>query len=298
MDEFTFNLEEWRAILRPFKASLGKRQGSLIVGPSDLVCLEDLRAVVAGQHDLGPSVPTDVFVFALGEPKRRDVTKVGGAPYRPTDEPWPEWEDGSPMTFLCQYRFAESHDLVGDLPGEVLLVFVKDDTFHEDLRQETVRFEWYPLGIEQLIAKQSVPEPRWPWEFVECYGVRHRTVDYVDALSAEVFCRLVPKEATQPHPQVAAAEFSRVLGMKIGGLPVRNPFPERWPEEELRTRFLCSLASIGAMPDVAYPWVNQPWPVSFNTALEHEMHLDICDGFRMDISIDEKEQMHWCIDFG
>src|SRR5206468_9214486 len=43
-----------------------------------------------------------------------------------------------------------------------------------------LKFEWYPLGLtgEKLIASTSVPEPSW--RFVNCFGIRYRSVEFVD----------------------------------------------------------------------------------------------------------------------
>ena len=54
------------------------------------------------------------------------VTKVAGLPYRAAGLPWPLTDDGRPMTFLAQFCFEESRDLVGKLPGDVLLIFAED----------------------------------------------------------------------------------------------------------------------------------------------------------------------------
>ena len=80
--------------------------------------------------------------MAEGEPTDRHVTKIGGLPYRPAKMPWPTGQDGTPMSFLAQINFANSKDLVGELPGDVLLVFTPDsDGFIESLS-----FEWQPLA--------------------------------------------------------------------------------------------------------------------------------------------------------
>src|SRR5438105_1740921 len=112
-----FDLEHWISVFPFFPNKSGWHA---VVGPSDVAIVEQIRRKAGGPATLGPSVPTDVFVLAKGEPKRRDVTKVGGLPYRPADLEWPERPDKVPFTFLAQFQFGGSRDLVGRLPGDVL----------------------------------------------------------------------------------------------------------------------------------------------------------------------------------
>ncbi len=70
--------------------------------------------------------PTDQIFFTTGEPAERSVTEVAGLPYRAAGLPRPRTDDGRPMTLLAQFCFAESRDLVGKLPGDVLLIFGED----------------------------------------------------------------------------------------------------------------------------------------------------------------------------
>ena len=39
----------------------------------------------------------------MGEPAKPYLTKIGGVPYRPSDEPWPGQDDEDPMTFFAQF---------------------------------------------------------------------------------------------------------------------------------------------------------------------------------------------------
>ncbi|NQT13137.1 MAG: DUF1963 domain-containing protein [Planctomycetes bacterium] len=130
MVNYEFRLEEWLDRLPlddEYARSCGRFSGTEITSPSDICINERLRAEVREQVDWGPAVPVDVFVMATGEPRDRHVTKIGGLPYRPASKPWPKSQDRQPMTFLAQFCFADSKDLVGDLPGEVLLVFASPE---------------------------------------------------------------------------------------------------------------------------------------------------------------------------
>ena len=42
------------------------------------------------------------FVWGLGEPPRRECTKIGGLPYWPSQRPWPQSQGGYPATFLAR----------------------------------------------------------------------------------------------------------------------------------------------------------------------------------------------------
>lgn len=83
--------------------------GERITSPHDIAVVEQLRAkaFAGGRCDPGRAIPTDVFVFSLGEPARREVTKVGGLPYRPAADPWPTHPSGRSMTFIGQLCFAD-----------------------------------------------------------------------------------------------------------------------------------------------------------------------------------------------
>jgi hypothetical protein len=302
MDDYHFDLSVWKALFPTFERYEGG-EGVLIVGPMDVLCLEHWRELVRGQMDMGSHVPTDVFVFAKGEPRRRDVTKVGGLPYRPAGMVWPRSPEGAPMVFVAQFRFRESRDLVGGLPGDVLLVFLEGlEGDVNPRRKEYAHFEWHPLGINDLVSEQDVFPP---WlDFVKCYGVRHRTLDYFLDVPVDVLRRLVPPWAlpSESCPEAArwdAATFSRLNGMKIGGLPV---YPSGYPgredsEEDQRiprsARFICSLGTLVPKFEVPYPWINHPEPQTVSECLEPESILDMLDGFLFNVWIGENGSLTW-----
>jgi hypothetical protein len=297
-DECLFDLKEWTRRLVPPRDFYGRCCGFSITGPCDIVRLEDLRQQVARHRAPGRTVPTDVFIMGRGPGERRDMTKVGGVPYRPTRKTWPEGEGGRPMTFLAQYCFAGSRDIVGDLPGDVLLVFAEDYSFCVDGPQDFLHFEWYPLGIEKLISRRSIPKRDEPWEFVECYGLRHRTVDYVSDVPGKVLCRLVSKEVLSTYPiDFARAEFSRIRAMKIAGLPVRDPRPYSQSAPGRGTRLLCSLSTISPLHEAPYPWLNEAGPLDFRTSMRRDMNVDLRDGFLMNFYIKRNGEITWSIRF-
>jgi hypothetical protein len=115
---------------------------------------------------------TDQLTFAAGEPPDRFATKIGGLPYRPASAPWPLGRDGKPLKFLAQFCFADLKDLVGSLPGDVLLVFTVDDAaFYADADGDwTYHFEWYPLGLKGLVSEVPVSG----WKLLPCYAELER----------------------------------------------------------------------------------------------------------------------------
>lgn len=138
-----FSLEEWLP-----KFSLDSKDGSdpSFLGP-DHICLAELLRREVGVYSspatLDP-VESDVFVLGYGEGPGRCITKIGGLPYMRKDCPWPiSKETGRPLSFICQFRFSESVDIVGELPGDVLLVFCYKLGYPEWY------FMWCKLGIDE-----------------------------------------------------------------------------------------------------------------------------------------------------
>jgi Domain of unknown function (DUF1963) len=199
----------------------------ILMGPGSLAVNEQLRAeAFAGGPYRGARIATDVFVWARGDPPHPATTKIGGLPYRHRSSAWPQDSEGRPIRFIAQFCFADSRDISGNLPGDVLLIFGD----HEALLAEPERlvFEWSNLGIREL-ALEAAPmagdELLTPY-----YGIIHRTEDWPDT------------------------EMGVFEGAKIGGLP-------RFIQDEptLPGRFLAALGSISAGYS-AYPVANEPEP--------------------------------------
>lgn len=168
---------------------------------------------------------SDVMLVAAGEPTDRFVTKLGGPPYRPARLPWPTTATGEPRVFFGQVCFADSLDLVGDLPGDVLLIFTHGE--HDHTSGE-LHFEWHPLGIGEPVAPADVPET--PWHVFPCFMHLSR--------------RARPADADGPQEWAQWA--------KIGGYP-------HWIQDEPRRygTFLAALEGVSwvADPDPAQPAV-------------------------------------------
>ena len=287
-----FDLDRWMRMFPLEAVPKRARNGFLIVGPRDMAYLEQVRAQLSLQQVPPQSVPVDAFVFAIGEPPFRHVTKIGGVPYRPAHEPWPTTPSGKPMTFLAQFCFAESRDIVGDTPGDVLLMFVEDSSSVLSRTKETVWFEWRPVGLIELIQPRNVPTP--DWEFVACYGVRHRTVDYARPFPVADLGRVIPRNIVKSRRLERFTEqVSRIWGTKIRGIPAEPDWDEDRRPDAPPGRFLCSIAAIAPLADTSYPWVNQPDSLSSSDSRARTANLDFSDGFIINIYLDDAGETHF-----
>src|SRR5262245_55776866 len=83
----------------------------IVVGPGAVAINEQLRAESLVTNDCKRKrYPTDVVVWAKGEPSNRAATKVGGLPYRPAILPWPVDDVGGPLRFIAQMCFVDSRE--------------------------------------------------------------------------------------------------------------------------------------------------------------------------------------------
>jgi hypothetical protein len=133
-----------------------------ITSPYDLFAVETLRD--RWNSRIGQSIPTDVFVFGKGQPPRPDCTHIGGDPYWPLGRDWPTDESGKPYLFFSQINFTDSKDLVGELPGDLLLIFIGDELewyFHP----MEVQFEWVNLGsrVQTKFARSLIASTGGPF---------------------------------------------------------------------------------------------------------------------------------------
>jgi hypothetical protein len=271
-EEFTFSFSQWAAMypLRPTRTS----ELASVGGPGLLVLWEQIRRTLLSSASI-TSVPTDVFALGLGESSRRDVTKIGGLPYRPKGLPWPELRESGPMTFLAQFRFSESQDLVGSLPGDVLLVFIAHrdlDFFGKD--PTYFHFEWHSLGQTDLV--DEVPSPEW--KFVTCFGVRHRTVDFRDPdQCAQVLRPLVAHYFPDIDPNIVDGRVSSIIHLsgklKIGGLPDQGNYCEGQGMTD-GLRFLASIPTIFPRFSAPYRWINRPEPRPYEFPFPPEEMLE------------------------
>lgn len=220
--EFLYDMQEWRARYEML-ALAGRCDYQTAKGPVRAAAVEVEREGRPEIFESSPTLSTDAFEFALGEPSRGDVTKIGGTPWREVGSPWPVTSQGRPMHFLFQVRLAEVRDLIGETPGDLCFFFVDGPKFEE------YYVAWGPLHVTTPTTEQEMPPSEW--KHVRCYGVRRRATHY-------------------PSWKGRAAYAS--AAMQVG-----NPFPGFGPED---ARWIIALPPVEAMPSIPFPWVNVPEP--------------------------------------
>lgn len=271
---YRFNIEEWLPLF-PLDPNVDQFHGEPITSPCHLCNNEQLRRGMQDQFIWGPSVPVDIFVMAQGEPADRHVTKVGGLPYRPAHAVWPKSQNNKPMFFIAQFNFSDSKDITGDLPGDLLLVFVSESF-------DFVIFEWQRLGIDDLITAEEVPTPKELFE--PCYGHIFRTESYPEATcktSEYPLCRGKDVWSDYWLPQYQA--------MQIGSAPY---FIQGNPN--LPGRLLCTICSVGPDRNKPFPWINQSRPLLPKGEWNYDKnYLAIGDTGCVYISIGDDKQLHW-----
>jgi hypothetical protein len=101
----------------------GARSGATtpIIGPGDLVRALLYRSGIDPASTV-TSGYVDMVLWGWGDVSNDLATRIGGRPIVPRGFMWPEIR-GQRACWLCQLSFADSRDIVGDLPGDILLVF-------------------------------------------------------------------------------------------------------------------------------------------------------------------------------
>ena len=227
-------------------------------------------------------VPTDVFIMSVGEPERREVTKVGGLPYWTRGRRWPRTVRGTPMTFVAQFCFADSRDLpIPQPPEDVLLVFGDQDAYFfeapgsESLWESgspALAFAWETVGDQALISGEEIPETGW--NVTPCYGSIHRAHDYPD-----------DTHLLDHNERYESAKI--VGGVKIGGVP-------RWlqDEEPLPGKHLCTLDSVWPVVHEPYPFLNVEQPAKGGQDYLNDL-LSWGDAGSVYIFMDESGCVNW-----
>ncbi len=243
---YEFHLEEWLPRF-PLQEQYGHYSGDDITSPCDICNVEWLRRGLADQYDWGRPVPVDVFVMSKGEPENRFATKIGGLPYRSRNLPWPCARSGRPLALIAQFNFTNSVDIVGTLPGDLLLVFGDDS----DGPVEPLHMEWQRLGIQDLVRPADLPSDRMA--IAPCFGNRCRMVSYPDAILAtdNMYPECHGKEVWSPY------WIPRLQATQIG----RAPYFIQRGDDSLPGQPLCTIASVQPDMHQPYPWVNVPEPL-------------------------------------
>ena len=271
--------------------------GGFVSTPESLVMIEQIRAL-ANAPDLGPRILCDVFVLGSGEPPEPSVTKIAGRPFRPFSRAWPVGNQGRPMTFVVQFNFCGSGDIVGTLPGDVLLVFAADDDICSDDPQEKLHFEWYPVDInERLLCSEEMLETAW--SIRPSYGVRYRTCDYAGRRAWDALLRVLdPDKVTQQGVEGITSGLDRLCALKIGGLPVSRRGGKYKDPSPWGGSFLASASTAWPSLGRPFPWINQESPIPLDEARNLWNWLNIRDSFVLEFYLQEDGSIKWWIQFG
>ncbi|GMV91359.1 MAG: hypothetical protein AMXMBFR82_11370 [Candidatus Hydrogenedentota bacterium] len=131
-----------------------------IASPRSMALNAHIRKELWPELDPVMGVPTDLFVWALGEGENPAGTRIGGMPYLPRAIDWPTSDDGAPKEFIAQFNLADSTDILPKLPGDLLLIFC--DTVGYESRPRVRRKESWknPLQkIRSVMRKNEPPKP-------------------------------------------------------------------------------------------------------------------------------------------
>jgi hypothetical protein len=174
----TLDFDEWSKIYP--RESFAKPDGEIITSPSHLCEVEFARDKMRSRKPLGTPVPVDIFLWSSGQPKKPYLTKLGGTPYRESSRPWPRSDDGKPYTFVAQFCFADSRNIVSNrLPNDVMLIFFKDSDSYKPSNQKAVQIEWNSVELSQPSLPSDCPEPSFT--VPQLSGVRYRMNEYPDS---------------------------------------------------------------------------------------------------------------------
>ena len=282
---YKFDLETWtsdflfpRAVLEFEDEVFGRNS---ICGPTDICVNEALRKLMGeGFIDWGASVPVDIFIWSLGEPVNRFATKSGGLPYRSIDLPWPSTHLGSPMSLLGQINFSDSKDIVGRLPGDLLLIF---GDFRDNEGSYEFFLEWQTFGLTNLVEK--VPAGVF---FVEpCYGSILRRNAFPNAKLIDEYQEPLTIEGKRIRFWQELLEYPAT---QIGNAP---PFIQMDDENQFPGKPLCRVSTINPLLSSSlgfpFPFINVADGSVYDSI--SNSYLTIGDLGAIDVFIDENGQV-------
>ncbi len=216
---------------------LWKASGTIISSPSDLCQVELVRERVAKKHDLGRRVPVDTIIWSHGAPEKPYLTKTGGVPHREKSLQWPTEKTGRPYTFVAQFCFLDSKDIVSDkLPGDIMLVFFKDSESYAGDPGD-VHIEWSSASLRQPMTQKDCPKPGFA--VPELAGELHRCNEYPD--STEIF---------EKEGHYESYLLSKSQSTKIG----RETYVIQGDPRKKGQEFICALSSV--QPKEKWPFTN------------------------------------------
>lgn len=216
---------------------LWKPHGEIITSPAHLCNIELVRKQYANSVDLGRSVPVDIFLWSIAPTEKPFLTKLGGVPHRESAKSWPT-DDSKPYTFVAQFCFADSRDIISDkIPGDVLLIFFKDaDSIYDP---DSIHVEWSSIDLDSPITADQCPAPSFT--VPQLSGHIYRTNEYPD--SWNVF---------EQGGHYQCYLFPTTQSTKIGRETFFTQNDPRGPNDEL----LCALNSVHP---TTYP-PSSKWP--------------------------------------
>jgi hypothetical protein len=240
---YDFDLAEWLPRF-PLEETLS---GCAITSPCEICNIERLRRGLRDQYEWGEGVPVDVFVMSDGEPEDRFATKIGGLPYRSRKLEWPSASTGRPLSLIAQFNFVDSLDIVGELPGDLLLVFGDNP----DGPIEPLHMEWQTIGVKDLVRPSDIPSDCA--RIAPCFGNRCRMLSYPDAQ------RTTDSKYPRCHGKDVLSEYwiLQLQATQIG----RAPYFIQGRDDSPFGQPLCTISSV--QPDLhgPYPFVNRQEPL-------------------------------------
>ncbi|MFO1000898.1 MAG: DUF1963 domain-containing protein [Planctomycetaceae bacterium] len=227
-----------------------KDVAGLVVGPLDSVCLVSHRDKLrkAG-YKFGDPVPSDVFIFSVGEAPRRDQTKIGGMPYLDRSDSWPTDSSGKALPFVGQMNFQDSTDILKQkLPGDLLLIF--GDVPSRERSPEVVLL-WKSLSAASDTELVNLEDLPCKAAFDTFYGTRWRTENFPDAY-------------TNPENRsfTASTEYYAIGASEIFATQISNaPFLLSRNRQSMTRSVVCCFAPVKPVSDGPFPFGNVSTPL-------------------------------------
>jgi hypothetical protein len=176
--------------------------GSGIGSAEGLAILERIRELASQRYDLGVAVPVDVFLWRPGPSDRPYLTKSGGLPHRERTRPWPTTSNGMPLTFIAQFCFLDSKDIIPEpVPADVMLVFMRENE-EVPVEDDDLCIEWSPVNLKNPMT--SADELPSAFKVPEMAGEIYRRLEYPNSLEGvrhkgfdEWFFPTMPTQSTK-----------------------------------------------------------------------------------------------------
>lgn len=217
-----------------------------IASPRSFALNAQLQQILTDTRDLPKGKPADAVCWNVGECGARHLTKAGGLPYVPRGFEWPTFDE-IPLVFYGQFCFADSEDIVDDLPGDVLLIFGQAPGEFPGYFD----YEWMPLRLDNLVSIEDIPNT--PKQFKPCHASIARLTDYN---TWRPFARNTTEDVRFHCNRTTYPMFFH--GTKIGGVPtiVVGDYADDVEPWQPPGRFICQLDSIGSPPPGNWPFLN------------------------------------------